>query len=1187
MGIQFTPDQQKVIDLHEKNILVSAAAGSGKTAVLVERIIQMVCNEANQVDIDRLLIVTFTNAAAAEMRERISTGIAAMQEKFPESEHIERQAALLHNALITTIDSFCLYLVKNHFQEIGLDPAFRVADEGEIKLMKQDVLAALLEEHFAQKQEAFEECVEFFCATGKEKNMEEIILQLYTYADSNPWPEAWLEACRKSYEIESVEELEQSPIGEYIQEYLQKMCGSLLVTMRRLKALCLEPDGPYMYGDTMEFETEQLEKLCTCISLREWEVKLQALSFKALSSKKDDTVNAEKREYAQKQRGHVKDTLNKLNEQFFGILLSTNVEQIKRCKGPVNTLLDLTLEFGKRLGEKKRERKVLDFSDMEHYALEILLERDGETVWPSKVAKEYREYFKEILIDEYQDSNLVQEYLLLAVSGEEEGRFNRFMVGDVKQSIYKFRLARPELFLEKYKTYQSEEGECRRIDLSQNFRSRETVLNTVNHVFERLMSEEVGGIPYDSHARLYPGAVYSENEESISELLLLNKPTQESGLDSKEAEGYLLAYRIKELKKEYQVTDKVTGKLRPAQYKDMVILLRTTAGWDEIFKRVLEKEGIPVYITSKTGYFAATEVQELLQMLRVLDNPNQDIPLFGTLKSIFGGFSEEEIASLRSVDKQAHLWELICNRAQNGDEKCAVFVALIERYRSYAVYMPIRELLQTLVEEFSYLHYVSALPGGNKRKINVEMLFIKAADFERTSYFGLFHFVRYIEQLEKYDVDYGQDDMLDENADVVRIMSIHKSKGLEFPVTFVSGLGKPINLMDAKKSFLMDMDFGIGTDYINATNRYRAKTIYRTGLAIKQREETLAEELRVLYVALTRAKEKLIMTGVTEAAEEGWQKREFIQSGTMPFERFMGAKNFLEYLLPTLEENVVKVRFFGEKDLQIAQIKEQFDMLGRRQALEEAGERLDVATYHKLQEIFSYEYAHANLQNLYTKTTVSELKIAAMADKDEAAFHQFEKPTRETLLPGFLKENKDISATDRGNAYHKVMELMDFEQFFVEGELVENVEARLQEFLDQKVASKVLSPLYAGAVNRRKIVSFLRTPLAKRMWEAQRKGELYREQPFVLGISASKLGEQFPAQEKVLIQGIIDAFFVEEGQIVLLDYKTDKVQTGKELWDRYATQLEYYEEALSSLMQMPVKEKILYSFSLEECVGEG
>ncbi len=1194
MGMQYTEDQQKVIDLHHRNILVSAAAGSGKTAVLVERIIQMVCNEENQVDIDRLLIVTFTNAAAAEMRERISQGIAAMQEKYPESAHIERQATLLHNALITTIDSFCLYLVKNHFQAIGLDPAFRVADEGEIKLLKQDVLAQLLEDHFAANEEAFEECVEFFCPTGREKNLEEIILKLQEYADSNPWPDEWLEACRASYNAETVEEMEASPLGGYLQAYLQKICSSLVKTLEQVQKLCEEPDGPYMYGELVEAEREMLAGLCKCKALQEWETKLQTLNFRTLSSKKDDSVNAEKRELAKQKRNHVKDVIKKIQEQFFGTLLSSDVEHIKCCKGPVNTLLDLTVEFGQMMRKKKRERKILDFSDMEHYALDILLERDGEGLRPSKVAMEYQDYFKEVLIDEYQDSNLVQEYLLLAVSGEWSGTYNRFMVGDVKQSIYKFRLARPQIFMEKYNTYEKTDGECQRIDLSMNFRSRSTVIHTVNHVFERLMSEETGGIAYDENAALYAGLPYPENAESYSELLLLNKPDAEEELDVKEAEARLVAKKIKELKAGYMVTQKGAETLRPAEYKDMVILLRTTSGWDETFKKVLEEEGIPVYITSKTGYFAATEVQELLQFLRVLDNPRQDIPLFGTMKSVFGGFSEEEIALLRSMDRKASLWDLLCNQAslreENGreDEVCAQkaadFVKRVRKYREYAVYMPIRELLQTIVEESGYLHYVSALPGGSKRKINVEMLFIKASDFEKTSYFGLFHFVRYIEQLEKYDVDFGQDDMLDENADVVRIMSIHKSKGLEFPITFVSGLGKKFNMMDVNKSFLMDMDWGIGTDYVNAKERYRVKTIYRTGLAVKQKEENLAEELRVLYVALTRAREKLIMTAVVENAAEKWEKRDAVVQGILPFERFMNAGSFLDYLLPALDESVARVSFYTTADLEAAAVTEQVKLLERKQMLERMPEYLDETLLAKLQERFAYTYAYENLQGLYTKTTVSELKIAAMADKDEAAYHLFEKPESEPILPAFMRGEKGISATDRGNAYHKVMEIMDFELFFAEGELRADAAAILEKLLQTAVENKVMPAEYAEAVNKHKLFHFLENPLAKRMWQAQQEGLLYREQPFVLGIGADKLNPDFPDTEKVLIQGIIDAFFVENGEIVLLDYKTDKVRTAKELWDRYETQLNYYEEALTKLMQMPVKERILYSFSLEECV---
>ncbi len=1184
MGINFTPEQQKVIDLHHRNILVSAAAGSGKTAVLVERIIQMVCDEQHPVDIDRLLIVTFTNAAAAEMRERISLGIAAKAEKFPKSEHIERQATLLHNALITTIDSFCLYLIKNHFHEIGLDPAFRVADQGEMKLLKQEVLEELLEDSFGAGEEAFLECVEFFCPGGKEKVLEELLLKLHEFAASNPWPEEWLENAKTAYSFTSVEELETSDMGRYVLGYLSKMLQSCVETMEQVKKLCDMPDGPYMYGELAEAELERLIKVQKCMHLRDWEVGLETLQFGRLPTKKDSSVDVDKRELAKELRGKVKDTIKSLKEQFFSTLLEAAIARLQVCKQPVEMLIDLTLEFGKRLQTRKQEKKLLDFSDMEHYALDILLKKEDGRVVPSKVALEYRDYFAEILIDEYQDSNLVQEYLLQAISGEDEGRYNRFMVGDVKQSIYKFRLARPELFLEKYHTYKSEDADCQRIDLSRNFRSRISVVDTVNQVFGGLMSEEIGGISYDDKAALYAAAAYPEYAESISELLLLEKPDKEGGLDPREAEGRLIAKRIKELKQDYLVTDKESGALRPVLYKDMVILLRATSGWDETFKMVLEEEGIPVYITSKTGYFAATEVQELLQFLRVLVNPRQDIPLFGVMKSIFGGFSEEEIALLRSRDRSISLWESVQLAASQEEVKCSAFVERINQYREYTIYMPIGELLQTIVEDFHYLHYVSALPAGSKRKANVEMLFTKASDFEKTSYFGLFHFVRYIEQLEKYDVDYGQEDLLDESADVVRIMSIHKSKGLEFPVTFVAGLSKRFNMMDVNKSFLMDMDLGIGTDYVNLRERYCSKSFPRMALSRKLKEETLAEELRVLYVALTRAKEKLIMTATLEDAEAKWQQRGAFAGQMLTFGRFMDSSCFLDFLIPVIREESVRVSFFTEEDLQAKACGEQIQLAQRKLALEDAQNYLDRDCLERLRGCFSYGYAHDNLQKLYTKTTVSELKIAAMADKDEAAYHQFEEKEAEPILPVFLREDEKVGATTRGNAYHKVMELLDFEAVY--GISGKPVKADLEALLDAHVESGKLTEVYRQAVNVFKLLKFLKDPLAQRMWRAQQRGELYREQPFVMGISAGRLGEEFPEQEKVLIQGIIDAFFIENGEIILLDYKTDRVNSGKELWDRYETQLDYYQEALRKLMQLPVKERILYSFSLEQCVTE-
>ena len=1181
MGVSFTPDQKKVIDLHNRNILVSAAAGSGKTAVLVERIIQMVCDESHPVDIDRLLIVTFTNAAAAEMRERIGLGIAAQVEKHPDSAHIERQATLLHNALITTIDSFCLYLIRNHFHEIGLDPAFRVADEGEIKLLKQEIMDALLEDSFEAGEAGFLECVEFFCPGGKEKTLEELIKRLHEFASSHPWPGKWLAECKKAYDTETVEELEASPLGQYALYYLKQMVLGCAETMKQVVTLTHQPDGPYMYGELAEEELEKLQKLAESEHLQDWEVRLSGFTFGRLPSKKDPSVNEDKKTLAKDLRDQVKSTLKKLQERFFGTLLETTMGQIKACKRPVDTLVELTLEFSRRLQEKKQEKKILDFSDMEHYALEILFcEEEGKMV-PSKVALEYREYFAEILIDEYQDSNLVQELLLQVISGEDGGNYNRFMVGDVKQSIYKFRQARPELFMEKYKGYSSEESVCQRIDLSRNFRSRSSVLDTTNHVFERLMSEEVGGIAYDDKAALYAGAEYPAYEDSISELLLLEKPTD--GTEEKEAEGRMLAKKIKELKQTYLVTDKETKALRPVKYSDMVILLRATSGWDEAFKKALEAEGIPVYITSKTGYFAATEVQELLQFLRVLVNPRQDIPLFGVMKSLFGKFSEDQIALIRSMDKRKSLWECVQQAAGEGDQKCADFLTTMEKYRSYTVYMPIRELLQTIVEDFAYLPYVTALPAGSKRKANVEMLFTKASDFGKTSYYGLFHFVRYIEQLEKYDVDYGQEEMLDESADVVRIMSIHKSKGLEFPVTFVAGLAKSFNLMDVNKSFLMDMDLGVATDYVNIKERYKVKSFLRSVMAAKLKEDTLAEELRVLYVALTRAKEKLILTATLEDAAQCWEQRNPKGIERMTFADFLSAGSLLDFLLPTLQEEDARVSIYGQEDLLAEELSEQLQLATRKMDLEK-GEEADSNWKETLKSIFAYQYPHENLQSLYTKTTVSELKIAAMADKDEAAYHAFEEPEPEPILPAFMKEQeKQVGGTMRGNAYHKVMELLDFG--LVYDEQGEPVWAKVEELLDTHVASGRLDTEYRGILNKYKLLNFLKDPLAKRMHGAQQAGQLYREQPFVLGISAGRLNSDFPSEEKVLIQGIIDAFFVEDDAIVLVDYKTDRVSTAKELWDRYETQLDHYEEALTKLMQMPVKERILYSFSLEKCVS--
>ncbi len=1211
MAIAFTPEQEQVIQLHDRNILVSAAAGSGKTAVLVERIVRMVCDEARPVDIDRLLIVTFTNAAAAQMRERIAAGIAAVLREHPESEHIQRQSTLIHNAQITTIDSFCLFLIRNHFHEIGLDPAFRVADENEVGLLAQEVLAELLEECYAEGSQAFLHCVEFFCPGGRERVLEADILSLSGHAASCPFPVEWLNARRQDYGAETAQELLAGDAGQYLKRYADAMLDGCVEKLREVQRLCESPDGPYMYGELAERELEELAALRGRDSLAEYSVRIPSFVFGRLPVKKDESVSAAKRERAKALRTQAKEILQDLGTVFFQTPAELAAAQSKACEAAVNTLIDLTLEFDRRMRQCKLERKIIDFSDMEHYALEILLERDGEEVKPGRVAREYAQYFHEILIDEYQDSNLVQEYLLKAVSGEDRGRFNRFMVGDVKQSIYRFRLARPELFLEKYDRYEENGTDRCRIDLSRNFRSRPQVVDTVNSVFRRLMSRRIGGIDYDDRAALYAGAEYPESREHQSEFLLVEKPGREEELNARQAEALAVAMRIKELRRSFEVLDKESGKLRPVRYSDMVILLRAVQGWDEEFRTVLAQEGIPVYITAKTGYFAATEVQELLQVLRVLDNPRQDIPLYGMLKSVFGGFSEEEIALLRACGGRRSLYEALCvwergehrepDEAETGglQERAARFLEKLRRYRGYTVYMPIRELLQRLVEDHDYLNYVSALPAGGRRRANVEMLFTKASDFEKTSYFGLFHFVRYMEQLEKYDVDYGEADLLDENADVVCIMSIHKSKGLEFAVTFVSGLAKRFSVRDYSQAMIVDMDMGVGVTYVQPEKRVRNKTLRQKVIAGKMREENLAEELRVLYVALTRAREKLILTAALDHAQEKWEAAKEFPCERLSYPDFIEAGSYLDFLMPVLAGTDLQVRIVGREDLEAGALAEQFDMAGSLEALQYAGDYADDAAAERLRDRLAFVYPHRNLEKLYTKTTVSELKIAAMADRDEAAFHAFEEREVVPYIPAFRREREQVSGAVRGNAFHRVMELLDF-QAILGGQLAEppaeyagyrkaldqkRLERDLQSFLEGEVSDLRLAREYYDAVNRRKVAGFLMSEPAWRMWAAQLRGELYREQPFVLGIGAKRLSGEFPGEETVLIQGIIDVFWVENGEVVLLDYKTDVVDSMGELWNRYEVQLTYYQEALEKLTCKRVKEKGLYSFYLEGYEG--
>lgn len=908
-SVKWTEDQQKVIELRNRNILVSAAAGSGKTAVLVERIIQMITDMENPVDIDHLLIVTFTNAAASEMRDRISKAVEKKLNEDPDNEVLQKQMALIHSAQITTIHSFCLNVIRNYFNTIDLDPAFRIGDDAELKLMQSDVVEALLEEEYERLDSEFVELVESYASGKSDSQLEALVLQLYQFSISYPWPEEWLRKMKEAFAITNCEELEQAAWMADLLSYIKLMLQDFAAEYRKAFEICEEVDGPKTYQPNIEAELAMIEELAKRDGYVELLEGFGALQFKALSRKKDPDADPDKKEAVKAIRDRVKKGIGDIEKSYFFQSPQEMVDDIVGARPSMDALIDLTIRFTEKFKQVKEEKGILDFNDLEHLALNILVKKkeDG-CVEPTQVAVELSEFYDELLIDEYQDSNFVQETILTSISKERMGRPNVFMVGDVKQSIYKFRMARPELFMQKYESYSKDDSPYQRIDLHKNFRSRACVLNPINYIFEKIMQKELGDITYDNDAALHVGAAFLEGpgvsadtevivvgelfELTKEEKEELRRKAREHGEDEDEEDDgspfqsgdSLSEYTVKELeakavaKRIKELTDpehgmKVQGKdkdgnpiLRTARLSDIVILFRSMSGWSDVFVDVLLSEGIPAYADTQSGYFSTMEIRTILNLLKVLDNPRQEIPLAAVIHSPIFGITSEELAKLKIGRQDMELYDNLVWYRENGiDEelgkKVEAFFAFLERYRTIIGYTPIYELIAKIVEETNYYYYVKAMPAGERRSANVDMLIQRAIDFESTSYSGLFDFNRYIEKLERYEIDYGEASVGSESDDAVRIMSIHKSKGLEFPIVFASGMGKKMNNQDARGRLVLHADLGLGPDYINKDYRIKSPTLMKKVIQRKIMLENQAEELRVLYVALTRAKEKLIMTG--------------------------------------------------------------------------------------------------------------------------------------------------------------------------------------------------------------------------------------------------------------------------------------------------------------------------------------
>ena len=1224
MGVKWTEEQQQVIDLRDHNILVSAAAGSGKTAVLVERIIARLTRDANPVDVDHMLIVTYTEAAAAEMKERIGAAIEKELEEDPSSEHLKRQSALIHTAKITTIHSFCLSVIREYFHTIDLDPGFRIAEEGELKLLKQDVMKELLEAKYEEGNEDFLRFVETF-ATGREDlQVEEIISRLYEFAGSYPDLEEWLDGCARMYE----ESGENAIYIEKVMEYIRRIVADMQMLMEKADQICMEPDGPYMYGEMLEADQKVLRKLFAAKSYEEmYEALKEKPAWKTLSRKKDDAVDPTKREQVRTYRDTWKKLIDDIRNNYFFQPPSEMEADRKICIPVMHELVSLVKEYQRVLAAKKAEKNLIDFRDMEQFALQILTRKENGKRVPSEVAKEYQNTFEEVMIDEYQDSNLIQEAILTSVSRISRGENNLFMVGDVKQSIYRFRLSRPELFMEKFNTYSLTDGGNRRIDLHKNFRSRAEVLDAVNFIFRQIMTEELGRITYDENAALYVGASYPESEKNETEILLLDTKSEEedTGLSvrsgsqtAKELEVRLIAQRIGELMESQQIVDKETGMLRPVRYQDIVILTRSPAGWTDTVTRILQEEGLPVLAESADGYFETLEIGWMMDYLRVLDNFRQDIPLVAVLKSPFGRMTNEELAQIRELNAEVPFYQNVLETADPG-KKTDLPAGILKKvrdvfgwlfyFRERIPYTAIHDLLWEIVKKTGYRDYIAAMPGGKGRRANLDMLITRAKAFEATSYKGLYHFVRYIDQLKKYNVDFGEAGLYDEQTDAVRLMSIHKSKGLEFPVVFVSGLSKKFNRMDLTKPMLCHPELGIGMECVNITLRFHHPSLMKKAIQEKVWKDTLEEEMRILYVAMTRAKRKLILTGTIKAQDLEAGLR--LQINTQKWR----ATSAMDWLLPILadqfrrtqsEKSEEREGFLKNQETQKqahsegvtaswlkARLVNWEEILPFFEKERKQEEEFSYQTFmdtvvipadvSMVEQSFSYEYPNRDATKWKRKYSVSELKTLSQTTlpEEESSImlpeqNNFEE---EVKMPEFLKEEKsEIAATARGTIIHKIMELLPFGQIQTKKQLFEWIDALKGTYPEsEKISAKWLY---------RAIGAFLFSEIGEKLSQMDRQGNLRKELPFTVGLPVSLMNADTQAEDTVVVQGIIDICGEAEESLWLIDYKTDRIKEGEEslLLDRYGNQMLYYKAALEQILGKRVSESYLYSFSLKKFI---
>ncbi|GAW91170.1 helicase-exonuclease AddAB subunit AddA [Calderihabitans maritimus] len=1254
----WTEPQWEAIVTRGTNLLVSAAAGAGKTAVLVERIIHLITGP-DPVEINRLLVVTFTEAAAAEMRQRIGKALEEALERDPDNAYLRRQRALLNQASISTIHSFCLEVIRRYYYRLDLDPAFRVADENEAALLRLETVDDLFEELYASRDEEFLTLVEHYGGNRNDENLKNIVLDLYQFTCAQPWPWEKLREAVAAFKVEEATPMENLPWTGAVLEYIAMELERMEFLLRQALELCSYPGGPEAYRENLEQDLQMVGRLAAYCREGSWE-QLRSnwlgISFSKLKRIKKEEVDEALADKVKSLRQTVKDKLKELGDTYFQREPEALLQDINRLGPLMEGLVNLVYRFSQAYSRSKQARGLLDFADLEHYCLKLLLDPEagpGELV-ASPIARELQEQYEEVLVDEYQDVNAVQDAILNLVSRQDGNRSNLFMVGDVKQSIYRFRLAEPGMFLRKYRDYSDSEQQAgRRIDLNANFRSRREIVDGVNFLFRQILTPRVGEMAYDSAAELVCMADYPEvTEENCApsvagpvELHLVARENETESsytedynetvegeeeyssreLEALEREAHVIARRIKEMVQgtpekpgpAFSVWDKAEKKYRPLKYRDIVILLRSTRHRANVFLEALSQWGIPAYADLGTGYFSSPEVETVMSLLRIIDNPRQDIHLAAVLRSPLFGFTAEELARIRLYDRRGDFYAAVLAAARDsGSEplrsKLRDFLAKLERWRTTARRSPLGELIWQIYRETGYPDFAGGLPGGAQRRANLLALYERARQFDSFARQGLFRFLRFVERLRRSEGDLGTARALGENEDVVRIMSIHKSKGLEFPVVFVADLGRQFNWRDLQGDLLFHPGLGLGPKVVDPQAGIKYPSLAYLAVRERCRLESLAEELRILYVALTRARERLVLVGSARELEKccrQWCGMVSRLEWPLPDGYLAAARTYLDWICSAVARHScasplrnlagVGEKGWGEVSDDPSRWKVEIWGLseGKKVSVPVAASPEGSPVWDKIirQEPLSLperpfrEEVHRRLNWRYpyriivtrpAKLSVSELKRRFdYQDADrEAVFLAYRPQLAER--PRFLQQSTELTGAEKGLAFHLVMQHLDLSRPLDEEEIKRQVEAM--------VFREILTEEQARAVRVEDVVTFFQHPLGTRIQQSYRS--LRREVPFSLGLPAREVYPDLPpevaGEDRVLVQGIIDCFLEEEDGFLLLDFKTDRFGSRKlpEAVERYRVQINLYARALQAIYRKPVKEAYIYFVALARAV---